>query len=203
MTEPSRRLVRQWTPAGLGVHQVIGGGPPPAYVRRPYDEQLRAVLDPDTGYSRLVVIRGDALAGTSRAAYEAVSDLLADWALEYPPNAAALAARLEAGIPARTVLWLGDLRHYADADGGAAMLEHLDGVLEDEGSVVAIATIWPGYWDSYAAAAGAGLGADDPAAVVGRLLAPLDVLAEYDPASLDPAYGGVVDVPARFTPAEM
>ena len=93
MTEPSRRLVRQWTPAGLGVHQVIGGGPPPAYVRRPYDEQLRAVLDPDTGYSRLVVIRGDALAGTSRAAYEAVNDLLADWALEYPPNAAALAAR--------------------------------------------------------------------------------------------------------------
>ena len=203
MVEPARRPAGQWTPAELGVHQIAGGGPMPAYVRRPHDEWLRAVLDPETIYNRLVLIRGDALTGTSRAAYEAVTDVLADWALECPPNAAALAARLEAGIPARTVLWLGDLRHYADADGGAAILEHLDGVLEDEGLVVGIATIWPGYWDSYAAAAAAGLGADDPAAVVGRLLAPLDVLAEYDPASLDPAYGGVVDVPARFTPAEM
>jgi len=175
----------------------------PAYVRRPHDEWLRAVLDPETIYNRLVLIRGDALTGTSRAAYEAVTDVLADWALEYPPNAAALAARLEAGIPARTVLWLGELRHYADADGGAGILDRLDDALEDEGPVVAIATIWPGYWDSYAAAAAAGLGAADPAALVGRLLAPLDVLAEYDPASHDPAYGGIVDVPARFTAEEM
>ena len=175
----------------------------PAYVRRPHDEWLRAVLDPETIYNRLVLIRGDALTGTSRAAYEAVTDVLADWALEYPPNAAALAARLEAGIPARTVLWLGELRHYADADGGAGILDRLDDALEDEGPVVAVATIWPGYWDSYAAAAAAGLGAADPAALVGRLLAPLDVLAEYDPASHDPAYGGLVDVPARFTAEEM
>jgi hypothetical protein len=89
MTEPAR----QRTPAEFGVHRVAGGGPMPVYVRRPHDEQLRAVLDPETEYSRLVVIRGDALTGTSRAAYEAVTDVLADWALEHPPNAAALAAR--------------------------------------------------------------------------------------------------------------
>ena len=40
----------------------------PAYVRRPHDEWLRAVLDPETIYNRLVLIRGDALTGTSRAA---------------------------------------------------------------------------------------------------------------------------------------
>jgi uncharacterized protein YidB (DUF937 family) len=203
VTESARRPAGQRTPADLGVHQVTGGGPMPAYIRRPHDEQLRAVLDPETEYSRLVVVRGDALAGTSRAVYEAVTDVLADWALEYLPTVAALAARLETGIPPRTVLWLGELRHHADADGGAAILDRLDGVLEDDGRVVAIATIWPGYWDSYTAAAAAGLGAADPVAVAGRVLAGLDVLAEYDPTSHDPAYGGVVDVPARFTAAEL
>jgi len=218
MTEPSRRPAGQWSPAELSVHPAVGGllpaagggplpaaggGPLPAYVRRPHDERLRAVLDPETEYSRLVVIRGDALTGTSRTLYEAVTDVLADWDLEYLPTPAALAARLEAGIGARTVLWLGELRHHADADGGAAILDRLDDVLDEVGPVVAITTIWPGYWDSYTAAWAAGLGTADPARVVGRLLAGLDVLAEYDPASLNPAYGGVVDVPARFTPAEM
>ena len=203
MTQPPDRLAGQWTPAELGVHQAIGGGPLPAYVRRPHDERLRAVLNPATEYSRLVVIRGNALTGTSRTVYEAVTDVLADWVTEHPPTVAALAARLEAGIAPRTVLWLGELRHYAAADGGAAVLDHLNDLLDDDGRVIAIATIWPGDWDSYTAAAAAGLGAADPAAVVGRLLARLDVLAEYDLTSHDPAYGGMVDVPDRFTPEEM
>ena len=203
MPEPPDRLAGQWTPAGLGVHPAIGGGPLPAYTRRPHDERLRAVLNPETESSRLVVIRGDALTGTSRTVYEAVTDVLADWTLAHPPTVAALAARLAAGIPERTVLWLGDLRHFADADDGAAVLDRLDHVLTDDGRVIAIATIWPGYWDSYTAAAAAGLGAADPAAAAGRLLAALDVLAGDDLNSHDPAYGGVVDVPDRFTPEEM
>ncbi len=203
MTGPSPGKAGQRTPSELGVHPAIGGGPLPGYVRRPHDDRLRAVLDPQTEYSRLVVVRGDALTGTSRAVYEAVTEVLADWALEDLPGTAALAARLEAPVPPRTVLWLGDLRHHADADGGAAVLGRLANVLEGEGPVVAIATIWPGYWDSYTAAAATGRGAADPAATVGRLLAPLDVLAEYDPASLDPSHGGVVDVPDRFAAAEL
>ena len=202
MTEPPRRPAGQWTPAELGVHPVIGGGPMPAYFRRPHDERLRAALNPAIEDSRLVVIRGDALTGTSRAGYEAVTELLADWPLEYLPTAAELAARLAAGIPARTVLWLGELRHYADVDGGAAILSRLDGLLEEDGYVV-ITTIWPGYWDSYAAAAAAGLGAADPAAVAGQLLARLDESYEYLPDAYNPALGGVVDVPDRFTPAEL
>jgi len=130
MTEPPRRPAGQWTPAELGVHHVTGDGLMPAYVRRPHDEQLQAVLDPETEYSRLVVIRGDALSGKSRAAYEAVTGVLADWTLEHPPTVAALAARLEAGISPRTVLWLGELRHHADADRGAAILGLLDDVLD-------------------------------------------------------------------------
>lgn len=203
MTEPIPRQAGQRTPSELGVHPAIGGGPLPVYVRRPHDDRLRAVLGPENEYSRLVVVRGEALTGTSRAVYEAVTQVLADWTLEDLPSTAALAARLEAPVPARTVLWLGDLRHHADADGGAAVLGRVDNVLEGEGPVVAIATIWPGYWDSYTAAAATGRGAADPAAAAGRLLAPLNVLAEYDPDSLDPSYGGVVDVPDRFTAAEL
>jgi hypothetical protein len=97
MTGPPRRPAGQWTPAELGVHPVIGGGPMPAYFRRPHDERLRAVLNPAIEASRLVVIRGAALTGTSRAGYEAVTELLADWPLEYLPTAAELAARLAAG----------------------------------------------------------------------------------------------------------
>ena len=92
------------------MHQVIGGGPMPRYVPRPHDELLRAVLDPAVAASRLVVVRGGSSTGKTRAAYEAVADRLADWHLDYPLTPRALDARLKAGIPARTVLWLGELR---------------------------------------------------------------------------------------------
>jgi hypothetical protein len=39
-----------------------------------------------------------------REPYEAVAGQLADWHLDYPLNVAALKERLDAGIPARTVL---------------------------------------------------------------------------------------------------
>jgi len=197
------RRAAEWEPAELGVHLAAGGGrygAMPAYVRRPHDEKLRAVLDPAVAGSRLVVVRGDCCTGKSRAAYEAVADRLADWPLEYPPTAAALAARLEAGIPAGTVLWLGELCRYADADDGAAALHRLADLLEGEGHLV-ITTVWPEQWEAYVAAAGARRGAGDPVQVAGRLVAGLDELAFYpDP---DPVFGGVIDVPARFTAGEL
>ena len=67
------RPVGQWDPVELGVHQVIGGGPMPTYIRRPHDELLRAVLDPAVPASRLVVVRGGSSTGKTRAAYEAVA----------------------------------------------------------------------------------------------------------------------------------
>src|SRR3984885_6413240 len=101
MTEPARRPAGQCEPAELGVPPAIGGGPLPGYIRRPHDERLRAVLSPATEYSRLVVIRGDALTGTSRTVYEAVTGLLADWALAHPPTVGALAERRGARLAAR------------------------------------------------------------------------------------------------------
>jgi hypothetical protein len=106
----------------------------------------------------------------------------------------------EAGIPAGTVLWLGELRWYADADGGAAALNRLADLLDGEGHLV-ITTIWPEHWDAYVTAAGARRGAGDPARAAGRLVAGLDELAFFrEP---NPAYGGVIDVPARFTAEEL
>ena len=199
------RPAGQWEPAELGVHRVIGGGPPgsmPAYVRRPHDELLRAVLDPSSTWSRLVVLRGESSTGKSRAVYEAVADRLPDWPVEYPLTAAALAARLEAGIPAGTVLWLGELRRYTDADEGAAVLRGLDDLLDGEGHMV-ITTMWPEHWDTYAAAAHAGLGAADPAGRAWRLLYHMPELRGSYNDDMDPAWGGVIDVPDRFTAEEM
>lgn len=113
---PQARPAAEWKPVELGVHQVIGGGPMPTYIRRPHDDLLRAVLHPAESASRLVVVRGGSSTGKTRAAYEAVAGQLAHWQLDYPLNVAALKERLDSGIPRRTVLWLGELRQYADAD---------------------------------------------------------------------------------------
>jgi hypothetical protein len=145
VTGPRKRVygrpVRRWDPIELGVHPVIGGGPISQYVRRPHDELLRAVLNPAVSASRLVVIRGGSSTGKTRAAYEAVADRLGAWRLDYPRNAAALAARLDTGIPARTVLWLGELRQYVDDDNGAAVLGRLADLLEGTGHVL-VTTVW-------------------------------------------------------------
>ena len=186
------------------MHGVIDAGPMPAYVRRPHDELLRAVLDPAVPASRLVVVRGGSSTGKTRAAYEAVADRLAGWRLDYPLNPAALKERLEAGIPACTVLWLGELRQYADADGGAEVLGRLADLIVGEGRLL-ITTVWPEQWSAYTAAARPGLktGAADPAGTAGRLLEPLPELTGRDPAAIDPVRGGVIDIPPRFTAADL
>ena len=193
-----RRLVERWDPVELGVHRVIGGRPMPAYIRRPHDEVLRVVLDPAVTASRLVVVRGGSSTGKTRAAWEAVAAVLAGWQLDYPLDAGALAARLEAGVPARTVLWLGELRQYADADGGPAALGRLADLLQGKGHLI-ITTMWPEHWDAYIAAARAGPGAADPAGTVGRLLERLPELSGEDWTRIYSPRGGVIDVPDRFT----
>ena len=197
------RRAGQWDPVELGVHQVIGGGPMPAYVRRPHDELLRAVLDPAVPASRLVVVRGGSSTGKTRAAYEAVAGQLADWQLDYPLNPAALKERLDAGIPARTVLWLGELRQYADADGGAEVLGRLADLLAGEGHLV-ITTVWPEQWNAYTAAARAGPGPADPAGTAGRLLERLPELTGARPrrGSIPPAAGSSTSR-TEFTAADL
>ena len=63
--------------------------------------------------------------------------------------------------------------------------------------------MWPEHWTVYTAAARAGLGPADPAGAIGRLLERLPELDGCDPAGIEPARGGVIDVPERFTPADL
>jgi hypothetical protein len=186
---PYGRPAGQWDPVALGVHRVIGGGPMPAYICRPHDELLLALLNPAVPTSRLVVVRGGSSTGKTRAAYEAVAARLADWHLDYPLGPGALAARLNAGIPARTVLWLGELRQYADTDGGSEVLASLADLLNHDGYLV-ITTLWPEHWTAYAAAARAGPGTAAPAGTAGLLLERLPKLAGCDPGGIEPARAG-------------
>jgi hypothetical protein len=80
-----------------------------------------------------MVVRGGSSTGKTRAAYEAAR--LARWRLVSSPGPGALKERLDAGIPPGTVLWLGELRQFADADGGAAVLDRLANLLDGEGQL--------------------------------------------------------------------
>src|SRR5690349_10516245 len=165
------RPAGQWAAAEFGVHQAtsdgLGGGdglgelygvagPMPPYIRRPHDEVLRALLDPAVPSSRLIVLRGDSCTGRSRAVYEALADRLPGWPVRHPVTTPELAA----GIPERTVLWLGELRRHVDAGDGAALLGHLADLVDGEGHLV-IATVWPQDWEAYTTAAGTGRSAGD------------------------------------------
>ena len=100
------------------------------------------------------------------------------------------------------MLWLGELRQYADAGGGPAVLGRLADLLDGEGHRL-ITTVWPEHWTTYIAAARAGPGPADPGGTAGRLLERLPELTGSDPARIDPARGEVIDVPDRFITAEM
>ena len=125
--------------------------------------------------------------------------------MEYPRGDADLAALLDAGVLARTVVWLGELRDYTSGpDGGDAVLGRLAHLFETQDHVFAVTTVWPAHWDSYLDAARTrdGLG-PDAGGTAGRILSRLPVMVGREPAVADLARGGVVDIPAAFTPAEV
>ena len=200
------RRAMAWNPIDLGVHQVVGGGPLPPYIRRPHDDLLDALLDSAVPASRLVVIRGGSSTGKTRAACLAVTrGKLGRWRLEYPLDAGALSALLDAGIRGRTLLWLGELRQYTSGDdGGAAVLGRLARLLVEQDHVIAVTTMWHEHWDSYAAAARTQASlSQDRASAAGWLLARLPELTDCDPARVDATRGGAIDVPDAFTATEV
>ena len=192
-----------WDPIQLGVHRSIGSQLLPSYVRRRHDDLLQAVLDPAAAANRLVVLRGGSSTGKSRAAYQVVVDRLPTWQLIYPRTSTRLAEVLDRGIPARTVLWLNELRLYAESDHGSESLGRLAELLGLGGHVVAVTTLWPDYWRAYSADHQGGPGIPDSAAATRQLLAPLPDLTRCDATEVDPGMGGVIDVPERFTTEDL
>ena len=94
------------------------------------------------------------------------------------------------------MLWLGELRQYADADGGAAVLGRLADLLAGEGHLV-ITTMWPEQWTPTPPRRAPG---PEPPIRPGRpggCSSGCPSSPAADPARIDPARGGVIDVPDR------
>ena len=196
------RAASEWDPVALGVHRAVGGDPLPTFVRRPHDELLDAVLDPDAAGSRLVVLRGGPSTGKSRSAYNAVcAGRLASWRLEYPPIPAELTRLLEEGIRPRTLIWLRELRDYADADGGQEALARLARVLADTGRIIAVTTAWKPFWSTYTRDHRGDTGSHNPYLAARALLAGLPKLSSAT--GVTPGRGGVIDVPDEFSEGEL
>jgi hypothetical protein len=167
---------------------------------------LDVLFDPAVAANRLVVVRGDSTSGKSRAAFEAATHgRLAGWRLEYPHGEPDLGALLDTGIPARTIVWLRELPDYtAGPDDGAAVLGRLSRLLEQHDHLVVVTTMWPQHWDTYTGAARTRTDLrKDQSGTAGRLLSRQPCLTGSDPATIDPARGGVIDIPVTFTPAEV
>lgn len=209
-TRPGRPI-RRWNPVALGVHSAIGGTLP-AYARRRHDDLLRALLDPKVLSSRMVVLRGASSTGKTRAAYEAVRECLPEWVVDYPRTAAILSKRLQEGFAPRTVVWLDELWHFTSPD--AQVLAELADTLTMSDQIVVIAALWPTHWATFTRDSGPVYGSpcgDDEQPIRARadsllglkpLLKALPELSQ-SPGAFDPALGGIIDVPERFTEPEI
>lgn len=137
------KVISDWDPIRLGVYRVIGGGKLPAYVTRDHDDLLHAALDPGSAANRLIVLRGGSSTGKSRTAFEAIRARLPTWLVDYPPSEVATLARLSAGLRPQTVLWLDELRDYAETRAGRNALARLADLLGGEDKVIVLATLGP------------------------------------------------------------
>ena len=192
--------IRRWHPVALGVHRAIGGDALPGYVRRKHDDVLREVMNPAVTSSRVVVLRGGSSTGKTRAAYEAVSECLPDWLVDNPRTAAILAERLRQGLAPRTVVWLDDLSHFVAPD--TEVLAELNDALTRTDRVVVIATVWPAHWGAYTRYGPPPPGKADSFLGLSPLLKWLPELSATT-GDFDPGLGGVIDVPDRFTKADL
>ena len=97
------------------------------------------------------------------------------------------------------MVWLNELRHYADAEGGTDALARLTELLGENSRIIVITSLWPEFWKAYTADNFDRPGSRDPAAATRGLLRPLPDLSELTSAAVNPSQGGVIDVPGRFT----
>ncbi|MFF7764150.1 hypothetical protein [Streptomyces griseorubiginosus] len=204
--DPARpgRLISRWDPAELGVHKAIGGGTLTPYVHRTHDHLLYALLDPAPAANRLVVLRGGSSTGKSRAAFQAVTTRLPHWPVLYPRTTKALARLLEGDqIPGRSVLWLNELRDYAESPAGQDTLFDLADLLAHRNRIVVLTCVWPDFWRAYTIDHRGGPGTVDPVRATRQLLSTLPELTGTDPRDIDPAVGGVLDVPDHFTDQDL
>jgi len=156
---PGRLLGEISNPFDLEVHGAIDAGASaaglpvlPAYVARAHDRLIEeAVRRAAGGASVLVMLVGDSSTGKTRACWEALGKLPADWRLWHPvtpdPRHAVLGEL--SSIGPRTVVWLNDAQNYLLTDHGNEDGERVAAglweLLRDRrrGPVLILGTIWP------------------------------------------------------------
>ena len=189
-------------PFDLEVHRPVQpeDAPPglpvlPPYVPREHDQVLGQVARAAAaGRSGIAVLVGGSSTGKTRACWEAL-DLLRGqdpaWRLWHPIDPSRPDAALQEleGVEPRTVVWLNEAQFYlapAEAGLGERVAAGLRELLRNpaKAPVLALATLWPEFWDSLTARPAPG--SADPHAQA------RDLLAGHD-----------ITVPAAFTPAQM
>ena len=180
-------------PFALEVHRPVEPDRPqpglpvlPAYVPRGHDAALADVVAAAAaGVSRIVVLVGGSSTGKTRACWQALESLRGvepGWRLWHPIDPQGALAELP-GVGPRTVVWLNEAQRYLDTPDSAGeqvaagLRELLRG--QARGPVLALATLWPEFWDDLTSRPQGGA---DPHAQARELLA-----------------GHNITVPAAFT----
>jgi hypothetical protein len=135
-------------PRELGIHRAVaaapGGDELPAYVKREFDFALRTALAsklPERG--NFVVMVGGSSTGKTRSLYEAIYELVPDWWMIQPAEAAEL-LDWKNSPPRDAVFWLDELHHYLGGD--PPLTAECVRALVKHGNLV-VGTLWP---DQYA-----------------------------------------------------
>ncbi|GAA0671665.1 hypothetical protein GCM10010193_24910 [Kitasatospora atroaurantiaca] len=144
------RTVRQWDPLRLGVHRAVStDGADPGllneYVVRRHDRILRDRLrsaDSERG-SDFALLVGSSSTGKTRAAFEAVLDVLPDWHLVSPSGGAPelLALVADESLGPRTVVWLDHAQRFLAGEQGEEVASALTALLERVTPLVVLGTL--------------------------------------------------------------
>ncbi|RKT20053.1 tetratricopeptide repeat protein [Streptomyces sp. 1114.5] len=125
----------------------------PPYVEREHDGRLRdSVQRAAAGHSGFALLVGGSSTGKTRACWEAVQILPADWRLWHPLDPGrpeAVADALDA-IGSHTVVWLNEAQHYLRTSASALGERVAAGLREllrdpDRSPVLILGTVWPEY----------------------------------------------------------
>lgn len=168
--------ISQWDPHDLEVHVAAEApgsgsfsstsrdgrrhsraGTLPAYVRRPHDEHLMAVVEAaEGGHSEMAVLVGSSSTGKTRACWEAIQPLaVSGWRLWHPfdPTRADAALVDLPRVEPRTIVWLNDSEQYFGGENGERVAAALHRLLTDvdRSPVLVMGTLWPEYQDIYLA----------------------------------------------------
>ncbi|MEV5754412.1 hypothetical protein AB0L00_41920 [Actinoallomurus sp. NPDC052308] len=126
----------------------------PPYIPRAHDEQLAEIVSrAASGQSTVATLIGGSSTGKTRACWEAIQGLPQGWRLWHPISPERPEAALDelSRVAPHTVVWLNEAQFYlltADPAVGERVAAGLRDLLRDpkRQPVLALATIWPQYW---------------------------------------------------------